>query len=394
MRRLTLKDIKRELRGINRTIKVLSDYVHSQAPLTCLCLVCKNVWKPTWSNLSQGAGCPKCSLVSFRLTDYEVRKRLKKVNPTVTLMEKYKGAMVRVKCKCLSCGNVWKVMWASLNSGYGCPECGKKKVRNALKLTSKEIRLRLRKINPTIKVVGEYTNSSTALPCFCKVCGYKWSPVWQSLSQGVGCPKCGKVARKRKQSFTLSKVKILLHKVNPNITLLSTKYENSRTHLVCKCKKCGASWKVNWDNLNQGHGCPHCSCKSESEIRSIFEKLTGMEFPKANPSDVPWLHGLHLDGYCSSLKSSDYPNGVAFEYQGIQHYLPHWKDKTKTELLERKKNDRRKRIQCWRHNVKLVCVPCKVRNIESFVIGRLQKAGFCAFLKSKAKSNEKNKSGE
>lgn len=380
MRKLTTEDVRRKLRAINPNIGVLGKYKHSQLPIACRCLICGNKWKPLWSNLSQGRGCPKCALKASRLSDHKVRERLKKIAPTIRLMEKYRGAMVRVKCKCITCGHTWRTIWASLNYGRGCPKCGMDRVREALTLSSSEVKRRLKKLIPTVKITGKYKSSNFPLPCLCMTCGYAWSPVWQSLSQGVGCPKCSRIKANDRSRYTLAEIASRLQEVAPHIRLLSKEYKNSYSPLSCKCVRCNRLWKVSWDNLKQGHGCPNCQYKSEEEVRRIFEKLTSMKFLKASPSDVPWLHGLYLDGYCPDMKSDNHPNGVAFEYQGAQHYRPHWAEKNTSRLLIRKRNDHRKRLQCWRHGVRLICIPYRTRDVESFVSKRLQK-------KKKRKSN-------
>ena len=46
-----------------------------------------------------------------------------------------------------------------------------------------------------------------------------------------------------------------------------------------------------------------------SQIRTIFEKLTGEQFPRSNPD---FLEGMYYDGYCSKLK-------IAFAWKPESH---------------------------------------------------------------------------
>src|SRR5207248_10293639 len=96
---------------------------------------------------------------------------------------------------------------------------------------------------------------------------------------------------------------------------LSKKYVNSKTHLHWRCAA-GHEWTAKPDHVLKGHWCPICSAGvSERICRALLERMTGVRFSKARPS---WLRNkrdkqMEFDGYAPSL-------GVAFEYQGEQHY--------------------------------------------------------------------------
>jgi hypothetical protein len=61
---------------------------------------------------------------------------------------------------------------------------------------------------------------------------------------------------------------------------------------------------------------PEIRWKSEQKARDIIQEITGRLFPKVRPLWMPGPRGppLELDGYCEDLM-------LAFEYQGIQHYI-------------------------------------------------------------------------
>jgi hypothetical protein len=90
---------------------------------------------------------------------------------------------------------------------------------------------------------------------------------------------------------------------------------------------------------------------------------------------------LELDGYCPELKSKKFPNGTAIESQGYQHYwFPNRYHRTKEAFLDQKKRDMRKRIQCLRHGVLLICIPYWKKDIGSFIRGKMEKAGIICRL--------------
>jgi hypothetical protein len=83
-----------------------------------------------------------------------------------------------------------------------------------------------------------------------------------------------------------------------------------------------------------------------------------------------------LDGYCPELKSEKFPNGTAVEQQGYQHYKPsHWNGFSKEAFLEQKRRDMRKRVQCIRHGVLLICIPYWKKDTEGFIQDKLYKSG-------------------
>lgn len=142
---------------------------------------------------------------------------------------------------------------------------------------------------------------------------------------------------------------------------------------------CGHVWTTTWDKIRilawskSKIDCPTCFpsyLHSEEEVRRTLERLTGLKWPRANPSEVSFLHGLHLDGYCRGLKSAKFPNGTAFERQGEQHYklvsLGGKRDSLQ-ELAKRKRRDWRKKYQCWYHGIRLIKVPYWIKDLESYL---------------------------
>lgn len=380
MRRQLLTDakIKCEIRKINPEIQILGRYTHSCAPLKCKCNRCKNEWFPSWKTLRRGHGCPKCAVnrvAACRLLNTtNVKQKLKKINPRILILGKYKDSNSPLRCKCLKCGHDWAPSWSNLNQGHGCPKCS-----NCIRLNTFELKLRLQKINPKISILSEYLgNNKTPIKCKCLQCGYVWSPMWATLSQGCGCPKCAVKLSKIKQKQTLQQVRQRLHFINPNIEILSKEYENAQSALVCKCKVCKTKWKTKWNWLQQKHGCPKCCNKfhkSEEEVRSIFESLTNLKWLPTKSFEVPWLHGLTLDGYCRELKSTKWQNGIAFEYQGKQHtQLCYLNKHDPKKLLKQIRRDWRKKVQCRRHGVKLIRIPYWIKNVAEFCSAKLRSA--------------------
>lgn len=103
--------------------------------------------------------------------------------------------------------------------------------------------------------------------------------------------------------------------------------------------------------------CPRCKWRAQEQCRITLEEWFGEPFPTVRPDFLRCAEhprGLELDGYCEAL-------GLAFEYQGEQHYrvtdaafLP---DDTEEALTRRKSMDEKKRKLCARAGVDLLVVP-------------------------------------
>lgn len=103
----------------------------------------------------------------------------------------------------------------------------------------------------------------------------------------------------------------------------------------------------------------------EEECRTIFEKLfTGYKFKSVFHKDIinPLTnHLLQLDGYCEEL-------GVAFEYNGSQHYeFTKRFHKCEKDLEYQKYKDKVKYERCKQLGIILIVVPYWVKDMEDFI---------------------------
>lgn len=287
-----------------------------------------------------------------RFTISQVKKKLRSLNSNILILGKYRNSGTPLPCICKVCGFKWSPRWRDLSRvrrGAGCPKCS-----GCARLSTEEVRRRLKEVSPDIKILGEYRGNQKPLKCLCRVCGFKWSPTWNDLSRGYGCHLCGGVKRQ-----TLSEIRKKLREKRNDIRIVGGEYKNARSTLQCLCLTCGNKWKSYWVKLNGGCGCPKCAIvkpkgASEERVRSVVEKVTGWRFPRARPD---FLNGMELDGFNSK-------NKLAFEYQGQHHYLSIYGLRA---LRMVKRNDNRKRCLCRYHGVRLFSVPYWVKDIEPFV---------------------------
>lgn len=116
-----------------------------------------------------------------------------------------------------------------------------------------------------------------------------------------------------------------------------------------------------------------CESQGESVCREIIQRLTGRDFLRCRPDfllNPDTGRPLELDGFCPEL-------GLAFEYQGAQHYkyVPHFHPGGVSDLLAQQRRDLWKREMCEAHGVNLIIVPFYVDELDEFLRIKLGAAG-------------------
>jgi len=142
------------------------------------------------------------------------------------------------------------------------------------KLTLKEVKERLKVINPNIEILSdEYVNSKAKLCCKCSIDDNIWYANWGHLKDGHGCPKCGIKTQVGARTFSIEYIKEKLMEINSNIIILSEYYKNSNTKLRCKCLIDEYEWETTWNSLSQGKGCHKCANIIKLSIEDIKLKI-------------------------------------------------------------------------------------------------------------------------
>ena len=119
------------------------------------------------------------------------------ISPTIEIVGLYKKAVDRIDVRCKICNHEWSPLAYSLREGKGCPHCGairgskNNQGKTALKTQEKFI-ADLKRVDSTIKVIGQYVNGHSYIECECLVCSNRWSAKPYSLLQNHGCPRCAK----------------------------------------------------------------------------------------------------------------------------------------------------------------------------------------------------------
>lgn len=192
-------------------------------------------------------------------------QKLSAVNSDVIPMSRYTLSSNKIKCKCKKCGHEWMVTPNKLLSGSGCPKCSGK-----MKKDTEQFAVELKRVNPRIELVGEYSNSLSPIRVRCKKCHYEWSPVASSLLVGNGCPKCA-----HRITLTHDQFVEELKSINADIEVLG-EYKTKKTPILVKCKKCGREWLVTPDNLLRNHGCAKCAGHLKKTTKEFAEEISSL----------------------------------------------------------------------------------------------------------------------
>ena len=134
-----------------------------------------------------------------------------------------------------------------------------------------------------------------------------------------------------------------------NIRCMSDHYTTTET-MVFVCGQCQHEFETRVDREIKCHYCSQP--KPVQQCWRIFELLLGKPFIKSRPD---WLinpetgYRLELDGYCKEL-------GVAYEFQGRQHYQTVKFPDGFSDVEKQKKRDELKHEICKRKGVDLIRV--------------------------------------
>ena len=220
--------------------------------------------------LEQWAAIVKISKESSRKKDTETFvKELASVNPTIKYIKSYKGSKEPVRVQCLKCGLEWNASSAyGLLHGKGCPECGKDKRNQALRMSPTAFEMRVREVNPQIALLEEYHDSKSTILCKCMICGTEWRAKPESIRyEKRNCPACAKNTKRSNEDFLKA-----LAKVSKKITPLE-EYVNSATKIRFKCEDCDYVWAARPNDVLKGTGCPRCAHRLPMTHEEFVKKL-------------------------------------------------------------------------------------------------------------------------
>lgn len=257
--------------------------------------------------------------------------------------------------------------WSHLKSyTYGCSYCsGRGK-------TNEDIIPLIK--NKDVELISEYLGNEKPINCRCRKCGNKWTTLPKVLiTNGSGCPKCGKEKAIKAETKTKEQFIKDLEKANPHIEVID-EYVNTHTKIKCKCKIDGTIWFAYPANLlNNSAGCPYCTVSiGERILLDTLKKLKINFIPQYTIKDCKFILNLKFDAF-------DIDNDIAFEYNGEQHYYPidfagkgkEWAEQEFSKTIAR---DNAKIEYCNNNNIPIIIVPYwEKNNMENYIVDELNK---------------------
>ena len=230
--------------------------------------------------------------------------------------------------------------------------------------------------NKDVELISSYTGNEKPIRCRCKKCGNVWVTLPKTLiTNGAGCPKCGKEKAIKGETRSRDDFVLELHKVNPNIKILGN-YKNTHTKIKCLCMIDQTVWHGYPANLLNGSaGCPTCNISnSERMMIQVLRDFHLNIIQQYMTDDCKFKRKLKFDAF-------DIEHNIAFEYNGEQHYRPvdfagkgiEWADK---QFKLTKSRDKAKIEYCNKNKIPIIIIPYWEKdNMESFIISKLNEIG-------------------
>lgn len=122
-RRLTREEFARDNR-MPENIILLGDYVNDGTKTLFKCKTCGNQWLATPNKIKSGTGCPKCAISHVHelnlKSEEEFKKQVKEAGLEIEICSPYMGANMKIKYKCLICGEISESTPYRILSGKSC----------------------------------------------------------------------------------------------------------------------------------------------------------------------------------------------------------------------------------------------------------------------------------
>ena len=163
----------------------------------------------TWSHLKNASfGCRVCSGKYRNIQEFILGNP--QINPNVHILGEYTKYDDSIDCECNDCGYLWTTTPASLRTGSGCPECGKKKAGLARRASPEAFAAKVYAQNPNIEIIIPYTRLHDPITCRCRIDGtiFTVSKASNLLYENVQCPYCTTSKAEQELMNILAKHKI------------------------------------------------------------------------------------------------------------------------------------------------------------------------------------------
>jgi predicted Zn-ribbon and HTH transcriptional regulator len=210
-----------------------------------------------------------------------------------------------------------------------------------------------------------YYDSNSKLNFYCDLCKEEILISWNQLRTNKSCPKCNVTdyAKRRRRNPD----EILEIFLKAKIRLLDfDQYKNKQTVLNVRCLNCGYEWKVCFNSIRCGSGCPNCKkSRGEEKIEEFFILNKIKYIYQHKFDDCKDKRHLPFDYFLPDFN-------LIVEYDGELHFEPHFALKyleNPYKFVEiTKYHDFIKDQYCEINNIVLIRIPFwEYENIENIL---------------------------
>jgi len=190
----------------------------------------------------------------------------------------------------------------------------------------------------------DYVNTNTKVKIICNIHGVFEQRPCSHIKQKHGCPYCAKNKKLSTEVFIREAKKIHKNKYDYS---LSEYVDCCSTKIKIICPNHGIFEQKPYSHL-QGFGCKMCNVsKGELRIKKILEEEKIKYIQQHSFPDCKNKFPLKFDFYLPKLN-------VCIEYDGYQHFQPHWGDHSGKNFIKTKERDEIKNKYCTENNIKLI----------------------------------------
>lgn len=280
------------------------------------------------------------------------------------------SSKLRWRCKD---GHEFEAIPGNVQQGKWCPECARARSGSSQRLALEDAQKSAIE-RGGVCLSDKYINSQTKLRWRCEL-GHEFGASANYVRSGHWCPTCARTRSGGTQRLTLKEIHLLAEQRGGKC--FAAEYRNTGQKVLWECAA-GHQWTATVGSVRgSGTWCPYCSQGvSEQICRAILENAFGQDFPKHRPK---WLinslgNRMELDGCCANL-------GLAFEYNGEQHYIKHRAFHGASKTLDRRIADDQLKVKLCRTNgVALIVIPYTVirEELGVFIFEECKRLGFDA----------------
>ena len=279
----------------------------------------------------------------------------------------YKGMNTKLTWQCAE-GHVWEAIPSSIQQGTWCKICSNKKSAAQKRLNVEIVKNFIYNHGGTW-LSGQYNNNQSKLTISCKN-GHIWVTTWlniqSSFKRGGFCPRCGHKRANLERRKKIEEMKSIAESRGGKC--ISNEYVSMHEKLTWQCAE-GHIWQaIPLSIIHAGSWCPKCKVTVGEQLsKQIFTVIFNKPF---NKKYLKWLinpstgRRMHLDGYNEELK-------LAFEYNGIQHYVynPYFHRNRKQFNIQQMKDLVKKKL-CRKNGIELIIIPYTIpyEDLPDFII--------------------------